>query len=95
MYVIELTLTGDMRCDAYIDAESGLIVKEELELLGQGPGAIMTTIMYDDHQLIDGVLLPRQITMSNDVTGSMIVKIERVETNLELPADEFVLKPRH
>lgn len=94
VYVLALTLGKDVTCQSFIDAETGLVVKDELLVRHPGAGALKTTITYVEYREVEGVKLPARFSIANEVTGKMAAEIEKFETNIELPADAFTLKPR-
>jgi hypothetical protein len=75
----------------YYDCGSGLLVKVETSAETPG-GTIPIQVFTDDYRAVDGILIPhrlRTVVLSQE----RIMTVERVEHDVELPADRFALPP--
>lgn len=86
------TAKPDKTVRQYVDASSGLPLKEESSVLIPGLGRLPTTVLYSDYREIQGVMVPMKITISTAANGSMEFIIETVNTNVPLAADAYELK---
>jgi hypothetical protein len=71
----------------YFDKDSGLEIKREL-LLDTAMGKIAIHRFPTDYRETDGILLPRTITYRFPM-AEQVIRLEKVETNLELPRGQF------
>ena len=73
----------------YFDGESGLLVRVETTVTTAG-GALPVVAEPGDYRKVDGIMMP--FTSRMKVMGQeRVVTIEKVEHNVELPADRFAL----
>jgi len=93
VYVIELSAGDDLDRTVWLDADTGLVLKEELRQWLKGLGAIKATLTYDDYRDVQGVKFPFKVSMEHDINGRMVAEFTSIETNVDLPPDAFVLKP--
>lgn len=78
----------------YFGDKSGLLVKSEFEVLEteQGGKKVSQEVFYDDHQEVDGLRLPRKITIKHDGKKFVEAKVSELKT-AEMLDDEIFAKP--
>ena len=75
----------------FFDVESGLLVRAEMTVT-TAAGAVPVAAEPSDYRKVDGILMAFSSRMK--VMGQeRVVTIEKVEHNVELPADRFALPP--
>ena len=78
---------------AYVDAQSGDVVRtEQVTLVGDGVMIPVNTV-YEDFRVVAGLRIPFRTTSSNEHTGSAVVEIELVETDVEAESGWFEHTP--
>lgn len=77
----------------YVNAETGLVAKEEIGITIKNVGTIKTTITYDEYRDVNGVKIPCRFSVANDINGRMNAQIDQIETNVTVPDDAFIHKP--
>jgi hypothetical protein len=81
----------------FFDAKSGLLVKSEFNVLamdpqGQEPKEVMEEILYDDYQEIEGLRLPKKVTLNRDGKKFVEATIMELQVSEKLD-DEVFAKP--
>ncbi len=77
----------------YLDAATGLPLKENTSVTIPGLGSMPMTITYEDYRDVEGVMFPTKVTIHNDANGSTEFLLDTVKTRVKLPADAYTLKP--
>lgn len=95
VYVVKLTRGDTPPRTVYVSTETGRILRVDAAEIAKGIGSIPITIFYDDYRQVEGGLwLPFEVKTENEFSGRLVVRIDRIETNVELSEDAFVLKKR-
>lgn len=89
VYVLTLTMGDDVTCTSFINADSGLVMKDEVAILHRNAGRIKTTFTYGDYRDVEGVMLPMRLSIANEFNGEAIATIDTIEVNVDLPPDTF------
>ncbi len=84
-----VTTTGETQT-YYYDVESGLLVKQFVEIKTP-QGTMNTTIVYDDYQPVNGVKYPFTLTQSMG-PGSITLTVEKIEVNTGLEDSLFEIE---
>jgi hypothetical protein len=87
-YKVVLTAINGSPVTAYFDRESGLVVKSTTTIESQGVKAEMESYP-SDYRVVDGIKFA--FTTRVSLAGDRVVTVEKVEHNVELPADRFAL----
>jgi hypothetical protein len=88
--VVQLKSADLPTITAWVDAGNGDLLKSQINALVQAMNIeIPTTVFYEDHRDTEGLRLPWKSTTTNDMSGSIVTEIEKVETNIELDAALF------
>ena len=91
VYVLNLKHGELPAVTAYIDAETGDILKDSAVALQEGGIGILVTSRYEDYRDIDGVRIPFRMVSSNEHSGRLIVQYETIDVNLDVEDDVFIL----
>jgi outer membrane lipoprotein-sorting protein len=85
-YIVELTPKAGKAERMFFDAQTGLLVEHEYEVVGpQGPRPFM--YLYDNYKEVDGVKLP--FTIKRVKPTGYTVKIDEVQNNIAINDDQF------
>lgn len=88
-YKVKLTTPeGQVRTN-YYDHKTGLLVKAESREKTQA-GELPTEALVDDYKKVDGILMPHRLR-EKVLTQEFVLTFEKIEHNVELPADRFDL----
>lgn len=80
---------------AWVDAGNGDLLKTQINMLVPAMNIeIPSTVLYENHRDAEGMRLPWKNTATNDMSGSVVTEIEKVEINLELDEALFKVKSR-
>jgi len=93
VYVADLIKADAPTRTLHVSAETGLILKMESVEIAKGITEVPVDVRYSDFRSVDGLQMAFRTTLDNPISGRMIVELEKVQTNIDLPADTFVLKP--
>jgi hypothetical protein len=78
---------------AWVDAGNGDLLKTQINMLASEMNIeIPSTILYENHRDVEGIRLPWKKTATNEMSGSVVTEIEKLETNLELVEALFKVK---
>ncbi len=83
----------DKTVKQYVDASTGLPLKEETSTLIPGLGRLPITVTYGDYKDVEGVQIPMKIRMQNEATGAMEFVLEKVTTRAKVGPGAYELKP--
>ncbi len=94
VYLVELK-TGDVPpTTAYVDAETGDVVRADSTLLlPDGMGRLPMKTTSSGFREVHGLRMPAESIVSNPSFGRLIAAYDTLETGVELPADYFVMVP--
>ncbi len=95
LYKLDLVIGKNVRSATYLDAETGLVAREELAMGHKAAGSVKTTIAYDEYRDVEGVHVPVKFSVSNEFNGRMEGLIDTIETNIDLPKDTFTFPTQH
>jgi hypothetical protein len=76
-----------------VDAETGDVLGFATALLMPGLGSVPSTTRFEDYRVVDGVRLPFRQVESNEQTGQTVLEVERVEFDVEVDDELFILRP--
>jgi len=93
-YALSMKMSDRVSSTLYIDAETGLVTREDLATLDPAIGAIPMQVRYSDYRDVNGVQLPARAVAENPFVGSMELHYESIEANIELPEDIFAIPDR-
>ena len=93
VYVLKLECGDLPPVTIYIDAITGVTLKSEVVALQEGDIGIPVTTRYEDYREVYGIRIPFRQISSNEMTGRMIYQLEKIEVNLDIDDDFFVLTP--
>ncbi len=93
VYLIRARLGEIINSTVTLDAETGLVVHEDLVMMAPGIGALPMEVQYDDYREVAGIMLPFQIRSENMWQGIAIIEFDSIETNIELAEDAFAAPP--
>jgi hypothetical protein len=93
VFVVELQKGNLPPITIYVDATNGDILQSKINSVQEGGFSIPVTITYDNYQEVKGLRLAFRETSSNDMSGSAIVDYQKIETNLTVDANYFILTP--
>lgn len=88
-FKVELTDKHDLTRTAFYDKESGLLVKQQ-RTTKTPQGEIPMEIFISDYKKVGDLLLPHTTTMSA-MGQEMKTTYEKIELNVEVPAEKFEL----
>ncbi len=81
--------TKESPVTVYFDLATGLIDRYSTELIGPR-SLVQVTVILDDYQKADGVLLAHEMTLKTE-NGEQVIKVTSVECNTQIPDSIFVL----
>lgn len=85
---IRLT-AGTIHRTLRIDAETGLIVGEQLSTIVPGIGRYTQEFRYAEHQEVHGLKLPFRTVMESDLVGKAEAKLVEAQVNVNVSSDAF------
>jgi hypothetical protein len=91
-YVVELRKKGLPNVTLGVNAENGDLLVMTTTLLLPGLGSVPSTTRFEDYRVVDGVRLPFRQVESNQQLGRTVYEVERVEFDVEVEKELFVLK---
>ena len=92
VYVLELK-RGDLPIETiFVSAATGDILKSVAVALQEGGIGITITTQYEDFREIDGLRIPFRAISSNEQTGRTFVQYDKIEINLNIDDQFFILK---
>lgn len=77
----------------FLDAHTGLPLKEETSVLIPGLGRLPMTVTYDDYREFEGVLFPMKVRLTSEENGAMEFVLESVTPRAKLSPGAYDLKP--
>jgi hypothetical protein len=93
VYVVELK-AGDLPVmTVFVDAVTGDVLLSEIISIQEGGIGIPVTIRSENFSEVHGIRAPSRSISSNEQAGQTIVEDERIETNIQLEDDFFILTP--
>lgn len=91
-YKIQVKSTDGTRKTEYYSVESGLKLKEVINVEANGQ-QISTTQVFSDYEAQEGILIPMKVTMSGGgMPFEMVTEVEKVEINPEIADSEFAIE---
>ncbi len=84
---------GELQETLYVDVETGLVSGEDMMIPVPGLGSLPATAKMSDYRDVAGVKLPFRMELHNQFHGTAIFTFDKVESNVELPADGFAEPP--
>ena len=86
---------GDLPPDtAYVDAQTGEVVKVDTTMLMDGLGSMPQTLRFEDWREVEGVQLPFRMLTENSAQGRVVYQYETFQGGLDVVDDFFVLRPK-
>jgi CubicO group peptidase (beta-lactamase class C family) len=73
-----ITTKPEKTVTQYLDASTGLPIREESSMLIPGLGRLPVTLRYSDYRDVEGVLLPYTVTMYTDANGTFEFTVDKV-----------------
>jgi hypothetical protein len=92
-YVVELRKKGLPNVTLGVDVQTGDVLVLTTTLIMPGLGSVPSTTRFEDYRVVDGVRLPFRHVESNEQLGRTVYDVERVEFDVEVGNDLFVLRP--
>jgi len=93
IYLVRLK-TGELPVTKLsVDADTGDVLKVENTIVLPEIGGLRATTINEDFRDVHGMRLPYRSIESNEQTGQTILEVERVEVNVELDEELFILRP--
>jgi CubicO group peptidase (beta-lactamase class C family) len=93
IYIVALRKEGLPNVTLRVDAETGDVLGFATALLMPGLGSVPSTTRFEDYRVVDGVRLPFRQVESNEQTGQTVLEVERVEFDVEVDDELFILRP--
>jgi CubicO group peptidase (beta-lactamase class C family) len=91
VYIIKLTDGAMPTNKIYVDVNNGDILKQETKLLNPTVGSIPMTTVYENYKETHGLRLPYTITTENEFNGTIVIKIDTIESGLTFNPSIFKL----
>jgi hypothetical protein len=76
-----------------VDAQTGDVLVLTTTRILPGLGSVPSTTRFEDYRLVDGVRLPFRQVESNEQLGRTVYEVERVEFDVKVDDELFVLRP--
>jgi hypothetical protein len=93
VYLVELRKKGLPNVTLGVDKENGDLLGMTTTLLLPGLGSVPSRTQFEDYRVVDGVRLPFRQVESNEQLGRTVYEVERVEFDVEVEKELFVLRP--
>jgi hypothetical protein len=93
VYVVELKFGDLPTMTVFVDAVTGDVLLSQVISMQEGGIGIPVTIRFEDFQEVHGIRVPFRSITSNEETGRTIVEDEKIETNIQVDDDFFILTP--
>lgn len=91
-FIINLK-SGDLpTVTVYVDSQTGDVLKRNVNQLVPMIGSIPMTFTFEDYREVKGLRIPFKTTVKNPMMGKLVMEQERVETNLDLKPEIFVIE---
>jgi hypothetical protein len=91
-YAVELRKKGIPNVTLGIDAETGDLLLLATTVVTPGLGALPSSTRFEDYRVVDGMRVPFRQIESNDQAGRTVYEVERVEFDVEVEDELFVLR---
>jgi hypothetical protein len=93
VYAVELRKKGLPNVTLAVDAETGDVLALATTLVLPGLGSVTSSTRFGDYRVVDGLRLPFRQVESNEQLGRTVYEVDRVEFDVEVDDDRFVLRP--
>lgn len=88
-YHVRAELAGGNVRDFFIDAETGLLVRQEATVMVQGEPMEIETI-FSDHRNVGGMVVAHTIeSKPKEAPSGQVLKIDSIDIGIEIPEDFF------
>jgi hypothetical protein len=91
-FVVELRKKGLPNVTLGVDAQTGDVLVLTTTLIMPGLGSVPSTTRFEDYRVVDGVRLPFRQVESNEQLGRTVYEVERVEFDVKVDQNSFVLR---
>lgn len=91
VYVVRLKNPDLPNIINYIDTKTGLVIKQQGQMLFPGIGAMPISYKFEDYREVAGRMLPFKITSKDQQRGVVEVVLKEAKTDLKLEKDYFHL----
>lgn len=93
VFVVKLTDKELPSRTLYVDASSGLLLKEETSEIARGIGGLPVTYTFSDYRPVNGVMIPFKATTRTAQSGESVVQLESAATDVDLQDSDFRIDP--
>ena len=93
VYVLKLE-RGDLPpVTIFVDAANGDVLKSVVVAIQEGGIGIPITTLYEDFREVHGIRTAFRAISSNEQIGQIIIQAEKIEVNLDIDDEFFILTP--
>jgi hypothetical protein len=92
VFGIQLESAGLPPTLVIVDAETGDVLQTQQTIWSGEAGGIPTTTAYSDYREVSGMRVPHRYVTTTEVSGRLIMQVERVEISIALPPDTFEIR---
>lgn len=92
VYMVELRKKGLPNVTLGVDAKTGDVLALATTLVMPGLGSVPSATRFEDYRMVDGVRLSFRQVESNEQMGRTVYEVERVEFDVEVDNELFVLR---
>jgi CubicO group peptidase (beta-lactamase class C family) len=93
--VVKLVAESILPITAYVDAESGDLVRSEMRIRPPLLAGLTIPVVVDheDFREVNGLRMPWRSISSNDFSGRIVAQTDKVETDIEIDEELFTIPP--
>jgi len=91
VYVLELERGSLPPVTVFVDAATGDVLKSVMVVIAEGGIGIPVTSYFEDYREVYGVRIAFREISSNEQSGRTVVQLEKIEVNLDIEDDFFIL----
>lgn len=93
VFIVSFSGEGVSDRKLYVNAESGLVVKETIQIPMANLGTLPIDISYSDFRTVAGVTLPFKVASENPAAGKVVMQYDSAEELSSIPVGAFVVEP--
>lgn len=87
-HVVHL-IAGTVHRTLRIDAETGVIISEQVSTLIPGIGRMSQRVRYEEHRDVHGLKLPSRTVVESDLMGRMVMTMDSADVNVDISDERW------
>ncbi len=89
VYVMRLKNPGLPSVTSMVDQQTGDVLQQQVKTMVPHAGAMPMTISYADYRDQQGIRMPYQVTIKNNMMGNTVIRYDELKTAVKFSADTF------